>query len=313
MRTSLAEGVPGLLLETLHSGHPDVDVLRLDRLHAEAPGNKWFKLKANLAEARRVGAQCLVSFGGAHSNHLHALAAVAREAALPCYLFVRADAGQQTPCLADAARWGATIIPLSRSDYRRRHEPAFVASLLQGLTQPYLIPEGGANALGAQGCADIAGLLPDRGAAYDLVMVACGTGSTLAGLAKGVADGVAILGVPVVKKAEQFMPADIQRLLADICGDRCNWSLDCRFIGKGFGQLTPPLIEFIRQFEQRTAIPLDPVYTAKLFYAAETLRSAGEFKAFSRVLVVHTGGLQGRRGYPEVFNHRWREASHREQ
>lgn len=297
----MAEVAVTSLIDALYTDTPCVDVLRLDRQHALAPGNKWFKLKTNLSEARRLDAHCLVSFGGAHSNHLHALAAVAREAAFPCYLFVRADAGQQTPCLLDAARWGATIIPLSRSDYRRRHDPEFVASLVHELPKPYVIPEGAANALGVQGCADIAELLPDRAAAYDLVMLACGTGSTLAGLACAVADGVAVRGVPVVKKAEQFMPTDIQRLLTKIGHFRNNWSLDYRFIGKGFGQLTPGLIEFIKTFEQRSGIPLDPVYTAKLFYAVETLTLSGELNAYSRILAVHTGGLQGRRGYPEVF------------
>lgn len=293
--------VPGELLQTLCHQSPRIDVLRLDRLHGLASGNKWFKLRANLDEARRVGARHLVSFGGAYSNHLHALAAIAAEQAWPCCVFVRADSDQQTPCMVDMARWGTRIVRLSRADYRQRREPAFVDSLLCDIDRPYLIPEGGANVLGAAGCMDIAALLPRRGADYDALILACGTGSTLAGLAAGVADGVQIIGVPVVKKAEQFMPADIERLLGGLDARRVNWSLDYRFIGKGFGRVTPTLAAFMARFEQQTGIPLDPVYTGKLFYAVEALKQAGEFNRWSRVLVVHTGGLQGRRGYPALF------------
>ncbi len=285
------------LVQPLSKG---VDVLRLDRCHGLAPGNKWFKLRRNIATATAQGASQLLSFGGAHSNHLHALAALGLELGWPTAAFIRADAAQSTPCMDDLQRWGMQLHRLSRSEYRRRHDPVFVESLLQDFENPYLIPEGGGNLDGAQGCAEIAELLPRRGADYALIMIACGTGTTLAGLAAGVADGVQLLGVPVLK-AEAFMAGDIRRLILQLGADRGNWRLDHRFVDRGFGRLSEGLVDFIRGFESRHGLPLDPVYTAKLFYAVETMAAAGELADYSRILVVHSGGLQGRRGYPELF------------
>lgn len=279
---------------------PPVDVLRLDRCNALAPGNKWFKLAFNIARAKACGAEQLVSFGGAYSNHLHALAAWGYHHKWPTAAFIRADIAQQTPCIADIERWGMRLFRLSRSDYRRRHDPDFVAECLAALHRPYLIPEGGANKEGARGCRGIVDLIPNRARAYSLIMLACGTGTTLAGLAAAVTETTRVLGVPVLK-AEAYMERDISRRIAELGVERGNWALDHRFGGRGFGRLDSELIAFIQDFERRTALPLDPVYTAKLCQAFDTLYRRGELSGESRILLLHSGGLQGRRGYPEVF------------
>ncbi len=281
---------------------PQLDLLRLDRLHALAPGNKWFKLQPNLAKARQMNAGVLVSFGGAFSNHLHALAALGHSEGFKTAAWLRATEGTaDTPTMRDLRDWGMTLRFLSRGDYRRRRDPAFVKSLLEGLDRPYLIPEGGANVSGARGCAGIVEHIPDRGADYDLIMLACGTGSTLAGVASAVADGVKVLGVPALK-AEHFLEKDIAAMLAKLGGDRGNWSLDHRYYGKGFGQMSSALAFFMRSFEAEHGVELDPVYTGKLFQAAADMHQRGELDDYERVLVVHSGGLQGRRGYPELFS-----------
>ncbi|MBM7424457.1 pyridoxal-phosphate dependent enzyme [Spongiibacter marinus] len=286
-------------LDAYHS--PKVDMLRLDRFDALAPGNKWFKLRENIAVARKQGARCLVSLGGAYSNHLHALAAWGHHNRWPTAAFIRADEAQVTPCMADLRRWGMRLVHLSRSDYRRRHDPEYIASLLRGFDRPYFIPEGGANALGASGCADIAALLPDCGADYSLIVTACGTGATLAGLASAVAGSTRILGIPVLK-AEAFMARDIAQILDDLGSPRKNWHLDHRFAGKGFGRVSDELSEFILRFEAQQRVPLDPVYTAKLCFAVDAMHKRGELAGESRVLVIHSGGLQGRSGHPALFN-----------
>ena len=291
---------------------PSVDMLRLDQYDALAPGNKWFKLRENIAMARQQGARQLVSFGGAHSNHLHALAAWGYSNHWPTAAFIRADADQQTPCMDDLQRWGMHLTRLSRSEYRHRHEAEYIADLLASLDRPYFIPEGGANALGAAGCADIAGLLPGLGAKYSQVVLACGTGATLAGLASAVADSSRIVGIPVFK-TQSFLDDDVTRMTRALGAMRNNWSLDYRFAGRGFGRLSDELSEFILRFEAEHGVPLDPVYTAKLCFAVDYMHRQGELQEESRVLIIHTGGLQGRRGFPTLFSRSPLAASTREQ
>jgi len=278
-----------------------VDILRLDKIHALAPGNKWFKLALNLSAAKAAGAETLLSFGGAFSNHLHALAAIAQDQGLAAVACVRADSGcDLSPTLQDAVAWGMHLHFLSRSDYRRRHDAGFVAELASQYKRPYLIPEGGANLLGAQGCRGIVELIPGRGQDYHAVVLACGTGTTLAGVSAQIADGVQLIGIPVLK-AEAYMAADIQRLQLALDHHRSNWSLDHRFHGGAYARLSAPLQEFMQGFEARYGIGLDPVYTAKMAYAVDCMINNGEFAEGARVLLIHSGGLQGRRGYPQLL------------
>ncbi|AMO68043.1 1-aminocyclopropane-1-carboxylate deaminase [gamma proteobacterium BDW918] len=278
-----------------------VDILRLDKMHALAPGNKWFKLALNLSAAKAAGAETLLSFGGAFSNHLHALAAIAQDQGLAAVACVRADAGRDlSPTLQDAVAWGMHLHFLSRSDYRRRHDVGFVAELASQYKHPYLIPEGGANVLGAQGCRDIVELIPGNGRDYNAVVLACGTGTTLAGVSAQIADGVQLIGIPVLK-AQAYMAADIQRLQLALDHHRANWSLDHRFHGGAYARLSAPLLEFMLGFEARYGIRLDPVYTAKMAYAVDCMINNGEFAEGARVLLIHSGGLQGRRGYPQLL------------
>lgn len=299
--TALPFVVPDIeALQTCHG--VEVDVLRLDKCSDLASGNKWFKLRCNIDAAEAAGAKTLVSFGGAYSNHIHALAAAAKYLGWAVEVFLRFDADAAwTPTMQDAAQWGMRFHYLSRSDYRRRHDAEYVAELLGAIDRPYLIPEGGANDLGARGAAGIVDYIPQRGADYQAVLVACGTGCTLAGISSAVADGVAVIGVPVLK-AEKFMAADISLLLAKLGGDRGNWYLDHRFHGGGYARLSTELELFIRNFEAENTLLLDPVYTAKLFYATQEMVASGDISAGSRILLVHSGGLQGRRGFPQLYS-----------
>ncbi|MBD2858979.1 pyridoxal-phosphate dependent enzyme [Spongiibacter sp. KMU-158] len=281
------------------------DVLRLDQLHPLAPGNKWFKLRGALLEAERLGRNTLISFGGPWSNHLHALAAVGKGFDFNTVGFVRAGSNEPvTPCLADAKDWGMQLRFLSYSDYRRRHDAEFIADIQADFPDALIIPEGGASHLGVASCAEIASLIPEGGEVYDAVFIACGTGATLAGLVLGLAGRAPVIGVPVVKGAS-YLQRDIAAMLAEQgLGDSAaeKWSLDFRVSQLGFGRLNDELIEYIHHFEARTGLLLDPVYTAKLFFHVDNLCRAGEFAPGQRVLLVHTGGLQGRRGFPEVFS-----------
>ncbi|WP_047011860.1 1-aminocyclopropane-1-carboxylate deaminase/D-cysteine desulfhydrase [Spongiibacter sp. IMCC21906] len=287
------------LLETIQIEGRSVDVLRLDRHHGQAPGNKWFKLNHNLGDARQLSARTLASFGGAWSNHLHALAIIAAETGFASVGWVRAD-GLETAMLQDAQQAGMQLVFLSRSEYRRRHDPGFVAELLGDIDAPFYIPEGGGNLAGVQGCGDILKLLPNAGADYDEIMLACGTGTTLAGLVAAYQGRGCITGVPVLK-AEKFMAAEVNKLLAQLPVSSCQWRLDHRFHCGGYAKLPDYLRCFIQQFESKQSIPLEPVYTAKVFYAAQQRIRAGEFAPEEKLLLIHTGGLQGRRGFPDLY------------
>ncbi len=278
-----------------------LEVLRLDKIHPEAPGNKWFKLQPNLNEAKRQGAKTLVSFGGAWSNHLHALAALGYSRSFKTLGFVRGAASEPlNACLQDAENWGMKLEFLSFGDYRRRHDPGFVAELIQDIEAPFFIPEGGANKAAAEACADIAGFIPQAGTAYDAILLACGTATTLVGLVLGLSRDARIIGVPVVKNAH-YLEQDITQLLNE-CGVQAqNWALDFRISHMGFGRMDEGLKAFVHRFEASQSLQLDPIYTAKLFYLVEQMCESGEFSPGQRLLLLHTGGLQGRRGYPEVF------------
>jgi 1-aminocyclopropane-1-carboxylate deaminase len=275
----------------------EVDILRLDTIDSLAPGNKWFKLVPNLVAARHANATRLISFGGAYSNHLHALAALGHVKGFETIGCVRADRGDPlTPTLLDAKSWGMTLHYLSRSDYRRRNEREFITEILAQYPNSYLIPEGGANKIGAGGCGKIVDLIPNRGSDYTALVLACGTGTTLAGIASMIADGVRVIGVPVLK-AEKFMARDISAMLAVLGADRDNWQLDHRFYGGAYARLPQAVVEHMQTFECHNGILLDPVYTAKASYAVQSMINNQEFPTGSRILLVHTGGLQGRRGF----------------
>ena len=273
-----------------------LDMLRLDALDPHISGNKWYKLKYNLLAAQKAGKSTILSFGGAWSNHIHALAAAGNRFGLATVGVIRGE--QQTAMLLDAAHWGMRLHFLSRSDYRQKNDPAFQAALLStlGLTTQnvHIVPEGGSNRLGVQGCRDILPLASAALADYDEIWLACGTGATLAGLALAAAEQrphTAIKGVAVLKGGA-FLCHDIHRYTHQSLD---NWSILTDYHHGGYAQTSPALLEFINAFEGETAIPLEPVYTGKVMYALWHSLMANP-KSMGRILMIHTGGLQGNRG-----------------
>jgi len=272
---------------------PNVHVLRLDRTGGAAPGNKAFKLRYNLARAKAQGHTRILSFGGAWSNHLHALAAVGAELGLETVGILR---GGETPTamLEDVARWGMHIVPVSRADYRRRGDPAYQRELEREYGPCLVIPEGGANAEGVRGCREIAELVPPGH--WDRVVAAVGTGTTLAGLAAGLEDVGELVGVSALRGAGDLEQRVGKLLQSAGCAAQVPWRIEHRFHCGGFGRADARLREFVREFERSGELRLDPVYTAKAFLAIHGLLESGEWSGAERILALHTGGLQGRRG-----------------
>ena len=273
-------------LPVLRAQNVTLHVKREDLLFPNLSGNKYRKLKYNLEAAKAGGHKTLITFGGAFSNHLHATAAAGKQYGFRTIGLVRGEELREkplNPTLAQAHQWGMKLFFLNRKEYRLKSDPDFLKTLMETYGPAYLIPEGGTNDLAVRGCSEIL-TLADR----DFTHICCpvGTGGTLAGLARSVQPGQRILGYPALKAP------DLQKELRTWIFAN-NWELVRDYHFGGYGKINPELIGFINDFKGKTGIPLDPVYTGKmLFGILEDLRR-GRLGSGSRVLAIHTGGLQG--------------------
>jgi 1-aminocyclopropane-1-carboxylate deaminase len=276
----------------------NVSLLRLDAVGGLAPGNKSFKLMENLGHARRLGVDRLVSFGGAWSNHLHALAAVGAEQGFATVGIVRGDDDRpESAMLADARAWGMQIHKISRVEYRRRNEAAYLEQLRRQFSPCLLIPEGGANAEGVRGALAIAKMIELQVLAVRRVLVPVGTGTTLAGLVAGLPADYDITGVAALKGAADLEQRVVQALATLAVNQRDNWRILHGEHCGGFARVSEELREFMLAFEAVQGVALEPVYTGKMLYAVYRRLRSGEWPADEPLLAIHTGGLQGRRGY----------------
>jgi 1-aminocyclopropane-1-carboxylate deaminase len=279
----------------------EVLVKRDDLLHPVISGNKWRKLKYILEHALKLDAECIVSMGGAYSNHLHALAFAGKILGLTTKAYVRGERPSQlNPTLLDLQHWGMELNFVSRSDYRQLRTFRDHDSLPGLRAGEYWLPEGGASELGLRGVAEIVGEIDCE---YDVLATACGTGTTLAGLIAAAPESARVLGVAALKGAA-FLHDEVKKLLPDDCRQAANWKLLTDYHHGGFAKTTPQLLEFIRQFYDRHGIALEPVYTGKLLFAIYELVKQDYFAPGQRIVVLHTGGLQGERtlsGYNPQF------------
>jgi len=276
-------------------------LLRDDLANPELPGNKWRKLKYNLLAARAQSHDTLLTFGGAYSNHLAAVAAAGRLRGFRTIGVVRGEEhALLNPTLARATADGMELRYLDRTTYRRKHEPAFLASLLAETGPAYVIPEGGSNALALPGCAELVNELLAR-TPFDALCVACGTGGTLAGLLTGLAGKRHAVGVAALKGGN-FLQQEIDALTQAANGITYpNWSLQTEYHFGGYASFSPELMHFIRKFYERHGVLLDPLYTSKLMFAILDLLDKGYFAEGSTVVAVHTGGWQGWQGFQQRF------------
>lgn len=260
---------------------------RDDLVHPALPGNKFRKLRPNLAAAVEQGHDTLLTFGGAYSNHLRAVAAAGRLLGLRTVGVVRGEELARrplNPSLAQAAADGMELDFTDRAAYRRKDSPEVLAALLARHGRAYVLPEGGSNAAAVRGCAELGREL--RGAA-DVVAVACGTGGTLAGLAAGL-EGTPAIGFPVLRG--DFLDAEVLRLQrAAYGGRRGDWRLEPRFHHGGFARTTPELAAFSADFAARHGLVPEPVYVAKMLHGVVALAAEGAFAPGTRVAAVITG------------------------
>ncbi len=267
-------------------------IKRDDLLHPIISGNKWRKLKYILNHALRSGADSIVSMGGAYSNHLHALAFTGKALGLKTTGYIRGERPTQlNATLKDLLDWGMALRFVSRSDYRQLRDYKTPDSLpdLQG--GQYWLPEGGATDLALQGVAE---LVDEIEIGFDTLAVACGTGTTLAGLLSSPLTHRAI-GVAALNGGD-FLSEDVEQLLnKQGMSSHANWQILIDHHFGGFAKTTPALLRFMDDFQQRYGIELEPIYTGKLLFALYDLIRQGYFPVGQRIVAIHTGGLQGKR------------------
>lgn len=266
-------------------------IKRDDLLHPILSGNKWRKLKYILNHALQNGYETVISMGGAYSNHLHALAFLGQVLGIKTAAFIRGEKpGVLNPTLVDLQCWGMDLRFVSRFDYRQLRGFKGCDSLPELAPAEYWLPEGGSVTLALQGVAEIFAEV-DR--AFDVLMSACGTGTTLAGLIAAAPKTMHILGVATLKNAG-FLGEDVQQLLSGVDQPQ-SWEILVDYHFGGFAKTRPELSRFIQQFSVRHGVVLEPVYTGKVLFAFYDLLQKGYFKPGQRVLMLHTGGLQGSR------------------
>lgn len=270
---------------------------RDDLLHPEFGGNKWRKLKYNLIAAKESGHKKLLTFGGAWSNHLYALAAAGKQYGFTTIGIVRGE--KQEPLnhtLSFAASQGMQLHFVSRENYRRKNDPDFLEAMRKKFGDCYMLPEGGTNWFAVKGCAEIPGELD---IAYDYLCCSCGTGGTLAGLIAGSATSCAIIGFSALKGLYD-LEKRIESLLNGYTAQHLPaWHVNHDYHFGGYAKLTTPLRAFIDDFNLQHNILLDPVYTGKMMAGIYDLLRKDFFKKDSTIIALHTGGLQGWNGYPE--------------
>jgi 1-aminocyclopropane-1-carboxylate deaminase len=269
-----------------------VDVLRLDKIHPEISGNKWFKLKNYLLQAKQENKKKLVSFGGAYSNHLIALAEFSRLYGFSSAAFIRGEEPVRlSHTLQAAKKRGMELRFLPRREYQEKKQSVFLTGHANPETAELLIPEGGAGKAGIRGAAEILSCLPT--AHYSHICCAVGTGATLAGLVNSAGPDQKIFGVSVLKGTIDFEP--LQDSWITLPASLKNVQLIHEDHFGGYAKTSKSLFNFMNRVFSESGIPTDFVYTGKLFFSVERMAAGKIFPAGSRILVLHTGGLQGNR------------------
>ena len=265
-------------------------IKREDLIHPFVSGNKFRKLKYNLLQAKAENQSTLLTFGGAYSNHIAAVAYAGKENGFQTIGVIRGDELgdkiESNPTLKFAQECGMQFEFVYRETYRLKTEATFLEQLQQQYGAFYLIPEGGTNTFAIQGCEEI--LTPDD-ASFDYVACAIGTGGTISGIINSVLPHQKVLGFPALKG--DFLQDEIRNFVR-----QDNWELITDYHFGGYGKVTNDLIDWINQFYDQTQIPLDPVYTGKMVFGIVDLIAKNYFPENAKILLIHTGGLQGIQG-----------------
>ena len=293
-------------VETVTYTTPDrrqvtLNIKRDDLIDFSISGNKWRKLKHNFFEAQRLGRSTIASFGGAFSNHIAALSAAGFRAGVKTIGFIRThEIDLANPTLKLAKANGMELVALSRMEYRRRHDPEFLAELQEAYPNCFWVPEGGSNEFAAKGVEELANeIMKDfsvsssfssssASVSEDSVLrIVCpvGSGGTISGLAKAL-PLTGILGIAVVNDTT---------LMDNIQARFANTKIVTESIHGGYGKVSESLLNFCDDFASQTGIAIEPIYSGKMFYCL-CIQNVLTNEELAQTIVIHTGGLQGLEG-----------------
>ncbi len=284
-------------------------IKREDEIHPFVSGNKFRKLKYNIAEAKKQQKTTLLTFGGAFSNHIAATAVAGKETGFKTIGIIRGDelvkdikkTLRTNATLREAYQNGMRFKFVSRKEYRNKTSASFINQLYKEFENFYLVPEGGTNKLAVKGCEEI---LTKEDTKFNYICVAIGTGGTISGLINSIDNHQKVIGFPALKG--NFLSEEIKKYTKQ----NNNWSLQTDYHFGGFGKYNEELIAFINQFKKETGIPLDPIYTGKMLFGLVDLINKNKFKEQCKILAIHTGGLQGIVGMNERLRKKHQQLIH---
>lgn len=263
-------------------------VKREDLIHQYISGNKWRKLYYNIKQAKLDGSHHLATFGGAYSNHIAATAAAGKAYDFNTIGIIRGEECKElNPTLMFAKSCGMTLIYMTREDYRNKTLPNIINKYLRDYQNYYLIPEGGTNTLAVKGCEEI---LKNVDKSFDIIACACGTGGTISGIINSLSSNQQAIGFSALKDG-CFLYEDINKYV-----HQDNWLLNLDYHFGGYAKVNATLVKFMNNFYIKHKFRLDPVYTAKMMYGLWDLIEKDYFRRGTKILAIHTGGLQGIEG-----------------
>src|SRR5690554_2593558 len=262
-------------------------IKREDLIHPTISGNKYRKLKYNIQSARDLQKNTLLTFGGAFSNHIAAVAAAGKEFGFKTIGVIRGEELSskisENSTLSFAKKQGMEFHFVSREAFRLKTTTGFIETLKSKYGDFYILPEGGTNALAVKGCEEI---LTEADKSFDYICCAVGTGGTISGLINSSLPEQKILGFPALKG--DFLREEISKF-----ANTSNWELITEYHFGGCAKINNELISFINSFKETNKVPLDPVYTGKMLFGIFDLMHRGYFPEGSKILAIQTGGLQG--------------------
>lgn len=271
---------------------------REDCIHPFVSGNKYRKLKYNIEAAKNTGVSSLLTFGGAYSNHIAAVAFAGKTFGYKTIGIIRGEELKSeidnNPTLTFAKQCGMQFKFITRELYKQKHTNQFIETLKNEFNNFYLIPEGGTNTLAVKGCEEI---LNETDADFDYICTSVGTGGTISGLINSLRPNQKVLGFPALKGS--FLQEDISKFAI-----KKNWSLNLEYHFGGYAKVNTELIHFINRFKKEQHIQLDPVYTGKMMFGIFDLIDKQYFPKGSKILAIHTGGLQGIQGMNRLLKNK---------
>ena len=275
-------------------------VKRDDLIHPQFGGNKWRKLKYNLEYAREKQFDTLLTFGGAWSNHIYATAAAGKYFGFSTIGLIRGEEHKPlNTTLSFAKDCGMQLHYINRAEYRQKAEAAYQNKIKQQFGDVYILPEGGSNSLALRGCAEtVKEISNEIEKPFDIICCASGTGATLAGLISAINHGQTAIGFSALKGGE-FLNHEVETFLQreKTNSSTKNWRIETGFHFGGYAKVNDALLQFMSEFQLQYGFALDAVYTGKMFYGLFELIKAKRFKPGTSIIAIHSGGLQGNKGF----------------